>query len=217
MPATLSTNVRSDRAVVRLRKPPSPSCAQLKFKFSETTIGRAATAFISVSNSTSVRCSSRLLLLSILYFLSAAVSRDSRACAVKRRHVISTLTFTCRLSMPGIRRCGATKSPSSCCVALPPLRSKDLQWRFTPSDYLIRTRPQQRLEAATPAIRWCNKNKNTRENDRGNAPETITHRIQRDGQAHPQIALGGIGRESGTARERAGTARGHRHGSLDTK
>jgi hypothetical protein len=37
-----STNVREDRAVVRLRKCPSPGCAQLKFKFSEMTVGRAA-------------------------------------------------------------------------------------------------------------------------------------------------------------------------------
>jgi hypothetical protein len=37
-----STNVRDDRAIVRLRKRPSPSCAQPKFKFGETTIGRAA-------------------------------------------------------------------------------------------------------------------------------------------------------------------------------
>ena len=35
MPAKLSTNVRNDRAVVRLRKSTSPGCAQLKFKFSE--------------------------------------------------------------------------------------------------------------------------------------------------------------------------------------
>src|ERR1700720_2142004 len=85
------------------------------------------------------------------------------------------------------------------------------------SDYVMRTRPQQRLEAATSAARWCNKSKNTRENDYGNAHQTNSHCIERDGQAHPQIALGWIGRESGAARERARAARGHRHGSLDTK
>ena len=30
---------------------------------------------------------------------------------------------------------------------------------------MLRTRPQRRLEAARPGIRWCNKTKNTREND----------------------------------------------------
>ena len=37
---------------------------------------------------------------------------------------------------------------------------------------MLRTRPQRRLEAATPGIRWCNKNKNTRENDYGNGCQT---------------------------------------------
>ena len=37
-----STNVSNNRAIVGLRKCPSPGCAQLKFKFSETTIGGAA-------------------------------------------------------------------------------------------------------------------------------------------------------------------------------
>ncbi len=40
--ANLSTNVRNDGAVVRSRKSPSPGRAQLKFEFTETTIGRAA-------------------------------------------------------------------------------------------------------------------------------------------------------------------------------
>ena len=48
------------------------------------------------------------------------------------------------------------------------------------------------MDAATAATRWCNKSKNTRENDHGNARETNTRGIKREGQAHPQIALGGI-------------------------
>src|SRR5262249_55141881 len=62
------------------------------------------------------------------------------------------------------------------------------------SEYM--TRARQTLEAATPATRWCNKSKNTRENDHGNARETNTRGIERDGQAHSQIALGGTRRES---------------------
>jgi hypothetical protein len=65
------------------------------------------------------------------------------------------------------------------------------------SDYVMRTRHSKGLQAAMLAARWCNKRKNTRENDYGNALQTNSHRIQRDGQAHPQIALGWIGRESG--------------------
>jgi hypothetical protein len=53
------------------------------------------------------------------------------------------------------------------------------------NDYLLRTRPQQRLEAVTPKIQWCNKNKNTRENDYGNGRQTNAHVIRRDSQAHP--------------------------------
>ena len=34
-----STNVGNGRAVIRLRRRPSPGCAQLKFKLSKTTIG----------------------------------------------------------------------------------------------------------------------------------------------------------------------------------
>jgi hypothetical protein len=45
----------------------------------------------------------------------------------------------------------------------------------------------------------------------------IRCRIRRNSQAHPQIALGGIGRESATARERARGARSHGHSSLDTE
>ena len=37
------------------------------------------------------------------------------------------------------------------------------------------------------------KSKNTRENNHGNARQTGARRIQRDSQAHPQIALGWIG------------------------
>jgi hypothetical protein len=83
------------------------------------------------------------------------------------------------------------------------------------SDYVTRTRPRQK-EAATRADDDAT-SKNTRENDHGNARQTNTHRFWRDSYAHPQITLGGIGRESGTARKGAGAARSQRAGNLDTK
>src|SRR6476619_53599 len=76
-----------------------------------------------------------------------------------------------------------------CHVSRPDFRHQDYVFRLTRNvatasqqqifsrnlrlgDYVLRTRPQQRLEAATPGIRWCNKNKNTRENDYGNGHQT---------------------------------------------
>jgi len=80
-------------------------------------------------------------------------------------------------------------------------------WKFAP------TRLSKR-KAATPkvegrSIRGGNKSKNKRDSDHGNARETNTHSFQRDNHAHPQIALGGIGRESGAARKGTGAERDH--------
>jgi hypothetical protein len=56
------------------------------------------------------------------------------------------------------------------------------------------------------------KSKNKRENDYGNDRETNTHShsFERNNHADPQIALGGIGRESGAATKGAGAERDHR-------
>jgi hypothetical protein len=77
--------------------------------------------------------------------------------------------------------------------------------------------PQQKLEAATLANDSATKARNTRENDHGNVSQTSSHLLQRFSHAHPQIALGGIGGESGTAGKGLGAVRAHRQGSPDTK
>jgi hypothetical protein len=43
------------------------------------------------------------------------------------------------------------------------LQQKSSVEMYCLSDYVMRTRPQQRLEAATPSVRWCNKQKHARE------------------------------------------------------
>jgi hypothetical protein len=43
------------------------------------------------------------------------------------------------------------------------LQQKSSVEMYCLSDYVIRTQPQQRLEAATPSVRWCNKQKHARE------------------------------------------------------
>jgi hypothetical protein len=43
------------------------------------------------------------------------------------------------------------------------LQQKSSVEMYCLSDYVMRTRRQQRLEAATPSVRWCNKQKHARE------------------------------------------------------
>ena len=120
---------------------------------------------MSVSNSASVSCNSRLLLLSIPYFLRffRVLVMTDRACAIKRRHCASRLTFTrrtrCHLSVAATQQKHAvvmlrrTATASAANVFSRTLRL---------SDYVMRTRPQQK-EAATPSKRWCSKKARTRD------------------------------------------------------
>jgi len=67
------------------------------------------------------------------------------------------------------------------------------------SDYVIQTRPQQRLEL------------------RRQQSDDATKARTRERTIMEMPAKQAPTASSGTARERAGAARGHRHGSLDTK
>jgi hypothetical protein len=144
------------------------------------------TALISVCSSASVRCSSRLLFPSITH-LQHFLPRLSRQKIIRfqktpLRFDVNGLRAAQRLSVDAAQQNGR----SVYCVAPRPHRSKKSSVEFLRlGDYVLRTRPQRRLEAATPGIRWCNKNKNTRENDYGNGRQTNAHLIQRDSQAHP--------------------------------
>ena len=96
-PATDSTNVRNGRAVVRLKI--LQAARSLNSSSAKRPSDVLRTAFTSVSNSASVRFSSRFLLLSILCFFVhflPRISRDRRACAIKTGHCASRLTFTRR-------------------------------------------------------------------------------------------------------------------------
>jgi hypothetical protein len=92
-----------------------------------------------------------------------------------------------------VGRCNATNTtPSYVASHCDRTGSQRLQQKFTPERLCdADTATAKKLQGQQ---HWCNKNKNKRENDHGNARQTRTHRFRRDSLAHPQIALGGIGR-----------------------
>ena len=89
-----------------------------------------------------------------------------------------------------IPRCIATKKTHSLLHRTPTATTADVFNRNLRLERLCDANATAEKGGCAASRRWCNKGKNTRENDHGNALQTNAHRFQRDGHAHPQIALG---------------------------
>ena len=133
---------------------------------------------MSVSNSASVRCSSRLLLFQSLTFCFFLQRVDDQK-SMRYQKTLLSFDVNVYTAQSTLTYHAAQQKNVVCCGAL---QSRQQQTSFSRSlrlsDYVMRNAATAKVAGCNASKRCCNKSENTRENDHGNARQTSAYRFQ---------------------------------------